>query len=339
MKTPGGTVRTISSRALVDACANLGVDTDQLLQSVGVERQVLQDSDARIPVETLAALWKRAYELSGDPHLALRAAEALPFGAYKVVDYMASSAGTIGEAFRKVSEYFPIINTTARLPIAVGDSSVTFGLEPAPGSPPVTRPYAEYTLAACYLRVRDAVGDFVPLRVEFSQPEPADTTEHRRIFRAPVRFGAARTQLVLAREVWDQRNAHPNPDLCAMLEEHARRLLAELPSEGIVGEVRRLTTAELKGGRPTLEHVSGLVSMSGRTLQRRLKQEGTSFGELLDWLRRGMAQAYLADEQISISEVSYLLGFSEQSAFQRAFKRWTGSTPVQFRKTTARSAS
>ena len=79
--------------------------------------------------------------------------------------------------------------------------------------------------------------------------------------------------------------------------------------------------------------------MSGRTLQRRLKEEGTSFGELLDWLRRGMAQAYLADDQISISEVSYLLGFSEQSAFQRAFKRWTGSTPVQFRKTTARFTS
>jgi hypothetical protein len=88
MKTPGGTVRTISSRALVDACANLGVDTDELLRSVGVERQVLLDSDARIPTETLAVLWKRAYELSGDPHLSLHAAESLPFGAYKVVDYI-----------------------------------------------------------------------------------------------------------------------------------------------------------------------------------------------------------------------------------------------------------
>jgi hypothetical protein len=115
------------------------------------------------------------------------------------------------------------------------------------------------------------VGDFAPLRVEFSYPEPPETSEHRRIFRAPVRFGAERIQLVLAREVWDQRNAHPNPGLCAMLEEHARRLLTELPSEGLVGEIRRLTTTELKGGRPTLEHVSGLVSMSGRTLQHRLR--------------------------------------------------------------------
>lgn len=339
MKVSGGTVRTISSRALVEACARLGVDTDRLLQGVGVTREVLQDSDARIPTATVAELWKRAHELSGDPLLALRAAEALPYGAYKVVDFMASSASSVGDAFRKVSEYFPLINTSARLPITVGDSTVEFGLEPAPGSPAISRPYAEYTLAACYLRVREAVGDFAPLRVEFTQPSPPDTSEHRRIFRAPVRFEAGRTQLVLSREVWEQANSRPNPELCAVLEEHARRLLAELPSDGLLGEVRKLTTEELKGGTPTLEHVASRVSMSGRTLQRRLKEEGTTFAEVLDWLRRGMAQGYLADEQISISEVSYLLGFSEQSAFHRAFKRWTGSTPVQFRRNAATPAS
>ena len=258
MKTPGGTVRTISSRALVDACANLGVDTDQLLQSVGVERQVLQDPDARIPTEMLTA----------------RDAAVRRVLAGRLLPPRERGRGRLRSPARRVlaSRARRHVRTPAHLP--------------GPGA----------------VRSR------------------ADPTR-------------------LAREVWDQPNAHPNPDLCAMLEEHARRLLAELPSEGLVGEIRRLTTAELKGGRPTLEHVSGLASMSGRTLQRRLKQEGTSFGELLDWLRRGMAQACLEDEQISISEVSYLLGFSEQSAFHRAFKRWTGSTPVQFRKTTARSAT
>ena len=335
----GGTVLTVSSRALVDACARLGVDVDRLLRTVGVERALLQDPDARLPATKVGELWRLAYELAGDPNLALHAAEALPHGAYRVVDFMAASAATVGVAFRKVSEYFPLINTAVTLPIDVGDSEVTFGAEPMPGAPPVSRPYAEYLFAACYLRVRAAVGEFAPLRVEFSHPEPADTTEHERIFRSPVRFGRVRSRLVLSRGVWDQPNSRPDLELCAVLEAHARRLLAELPSDGLLGEVRRLITAELSGGTPTLEHVAKLASMSARTLQRRLQEEGTSFADELDRLRRGMGQAYLADAHLSILEVSYLLGFSEQSAFNRAFKRWTGTTPMQFRKDGARAAS
>ena len=333
-----GTVRTVSSRALVDACAKLGVDTDTLLKTAGLERGLLQDPDARIPVAKVAELWQHAYALARDPHLALHAAEALPFGAYKVIDYMAASAATVGVAFHKVSEYFPLINTAVRLPIHEGRDEVTFGLESVPGSPAISLPYAEYVFAACYLRVRDAVGEFEPLRVEFTPGPPADSREHERIFRAPARFGCERNRLVFSQQVWRQRSTHPNLDLCGVLEEHAKRLLAELPADGLVGEIQKLTSEQLRGGTPTLEHVAKLASMSGRTLQRRLREEGTSFAELLDALRRGMAQTYLADAQIAISEVSYLLGFSEQSAFNRAFKRWTGATPLEFRRNTAKPA-
>ena len=203
-----------------------------------------------------------------------------------------------------------------------------------PGSPAVSRPYAEYTFAACYLRTRHAVGDFDPIRVEFTHSRPDDTSEHERIFRAPVHFECERLQLVFSRAVWEQpNNTKPNPDLCAVLEEHAKSLLADLPSAGLVGEARETTMAQRRGGTPTLEHVAQQLGMSGRTLQRRLKQEGTTFAKLLDDLRSGMARAYLADSQISLCEVSYLLGFSEQSAFNRAFKRWMGLTPLQFRQT------
>jgi AraC-like DNA-binding protein len=232
-----------------------------------------------------------------------------------------------------VSDYFPLVNTTVTLPITVGDSEVGVGIVAKPGSPAVSRPYAEYALAACYLRVRNAVGDFDPIRVEFSHEAPADTSEHERIFRSPVLFRCVGTRMVLSRSVWDQPNAHPDPALCALLEEHAKRLLSEVSRGGFGGEVRKTTLAQLRGGTPTLAHVAKRLGMSGRTLQRRLEEEGTSFAELLDELRRGMAQAYLADPQVSISEVSYLLGFSEQSAFQRAFKRWTGLTPRGFRRT------
>jgi hypothetical protein len=105
----------VSSRALIDACARLGLDTGQILQAARLDPITLQDPDARIPLEQVEALWKKAYELSNDPNLALHAIEVLPFGAYRVIDFLASSAPTVGAALAKVSDYFPLINGVVRL--------------------------------------------------------------------------------------------------------------------------------------------------------------------------------------------------------------------------------
>ncbi len=109
-----GTVLTVSSRALVAACERLGLDTETLLRTVGIQRETLEDPDARLQNREAGALWTKAYELSGDPVLSLHVAEACPLGAYKVIDYMASNARTVGEAFRYAARYFPLINTAVR---------------------------------------------------------------------------------------------------------------------------------------------------------------------------------------------------------------------------------
>ena len=118
-----GTVLSVSSRAMVDACARLGLDTTEILRAAKLDRATLDDPDARIPFEQVGALWQKAYELSKDPNLALHAIEVLPFGAYRVIDFLAASALTIGAALTKVSDYFPIINSLVRLPYAAGDRS------------------------------------------------------------------------------------------------------------------------------------------------------------------------------------------------------------------------
>src|SRR5512134_2164951 len=120
-----GTVLTVSSRALVAACERLGIDTDAMLRAVGIERLTLDDPDARLRNREASALWANAYELSGDPVLSLHVAEACPLGAFKVVDYIASSARTVGEAFRYVARYVPLINTAVRLTIDDAGDPVT----------------------------------------------------------------------------------------------------------------------------------------------------------------------------------------------------------------------
>jgi AraC-like DNA-binding protein len=318
---------------MLDACARLGLDTGPILAAANLDASTVQDPDARIPVEQVQALWQKAYELSNDPNLALHAIEVLPFGAYRVIDFLAVNAPTIGAACAKVADYFPLINGLVRLPYVVGADHVTFALEAASPSGAITRPYAEYTLAAVFLRTRIATNQRYPLvRVDFSHAPPPDTREHERIFECPVQFGATTCQLVIARDVWDTARAG-DPTLFSILDTHARMLLDQLPAQAdVAGRVRQAIEAELRGGDPKLESIARRLAMSPRTLQRRLRDEGVLFNDLLDTLRHRAAKSYLAQRDIAATEVAYLLGFAEPSSFNHAFKRWSGQTPTEYRR-------
>jgi AraC-like DNA-binding protein len=319
---------------MIDACARLGLDTGQILRAANLDPVTLQDPDARIPLEQVAALWQKAYELSGDPDLALHAIEVLPFGSYRVIDFLASSAPTIGAALAKVSDYFPIINAVVRLPYSIGDRYVTYGID-APSRPStITRPYAEYTLAAVFLRTRVATNQNYPLvRVELSHARPANTSEHERIFDCPVRFGADACRRVIARDVWDTARTGGDPVLFSVLETHAKMLLEQVPApDDIVGRVRARIDEQLRGGDPSLESIARQMAMSPRTLQRRLREHGVLFNDVLDELRFRAAKTYLAQRDVAGTEVAYLLGFAEQSSLNRAFKRWSGQTPTEYRR-------
>lgn len=328
-------VLSVSSRALLMACDRLGLDTEAILSSTGVSRKVIDDPDGRLAVGQVRALWAAAVAQSGDPDLALHAAEALPFGAYKVIDHLAASAPTIGRALHSVSTYFPLINTAVELPIEIGDDQVSFGAR-APHNPAaLTRAYAEYTFAAVYLRTRDAAGvPFPLLGVELSHAAPPKTSEHERVFGCPVRFDQPRCRMIVARSVWDMPTASAEPLLFQVLDEHASLLLERVPSRtGFAADVRAAIARELSGGDAGLDNVARQLAMSPRTLQRRLGELEVSYSDLVDETRRGLCMTYLSDSDVSLGEVAYLLGFSGQSSFTRAFKRWTGNTPTEYRRT------
>jgi len=208
----------------------------------------------------------------------------------------------------------------------------------APAHPALlTRSYTEYSVAAIVLHTRMATNQRYPLiRVEFSHPQPADVSAHARIFECPVVFGADAIRMILTREVWDTARAGDNPDLFAVLNAHARMLMDQLPPpDDIVGRVREAIDAELRGGDPKLESIARHLAMSPRTLQRRLKDRGIVFNDLLDAMRYRVARTYLAQGDIAGTEVAYLLGFAEHSSFNRAFKRWAGVTPTEYRRRAA----
>jgi AraC-like DNA-binding protein len=194
------------------------------------------------------------------------------------------------------------------------------------------RHVAEFIVAAWLVVARQATGrHLVPIEASFRHAAPGDLTEHRRFFGARVRFGGAANGLVLPRRLLDLPLVAAEPGLTAVLERHMRTLAERMPTvESLSARVRQIVAGALPEALGE-EAVARRLRISRRTLQRQLAVEGTSFRAVFDALRRDLATRYLHEREIGVAEVAFLLGFSEASAFHRAFRRWCGTTPASFR--------
>lgn len=329
-----GTVATTSTRALLLACEHLGVDTAALLRDVGLPDAAVHAPEGRLPADAVALLWQRALQKSGDRDIGLRAALAVPFGSYRVIDFLAASAPTVGEGLTRVARYFPLINSVLRWDVADGSNEVRMALTHVDPARDLPRPYAEYALTVTVRHCRAANGFDWPLReVCLAFPAPDSAAAHEAALGCPVRFAQPRHELVIDRATWDLPSRAASSELLRTLEQHADRLIASLQIDTQVqAQVARWLAEELRGGDPTLARIARRMAMSERTLQRKLSGEGTSFADVLDRTRRSCAEVYVRAPELPLTEVAYLLGFSEPSAFSRAFQRWYGVPPSHYRE-------
>ncbi|MGH7468350.1 MAG: helix-turn-helix domain-containing protein [Longimicrobiales bacterium] len=198
--------------------------------------------------------------------------------------------------------------------------------------------YVDYVFAALVSRIRMRIKpDLHVLRVELRQPEPPSTSPYVELFRATVRFGAPLDRLCFSELEWNAPTVSADTALARLLEEHARiqaqRMPQAAPSFRI--EVQKAIANVLPEGG-SAEDVARALHCSVRTLQRKLVATGTTFREVYETVRGQLAQEYLTDRKVSIAEVAFLLGFSDQSSFNRAFGRWTGESPGRWRRQRAR---
>lgn len=335
MPGPGVEVLAVASRAVLGAFEALGLDGDALLAEAGLTRAALEDPDRRIPAVAADGLWAAAATRAGDPELALRAAERLEFGAYRVIDHLAAHAPSLGRALERIATYFALVDPRAQLELDASDpAACRIRFRSAVAGLPIPLPAAEYTFAALLLRTRASLGfDFRPVRVEFAAPAPASQAAHERVFACPITFAAPDHAMWLARADCDRAPARrPDPSLFAVLDQHAALLHAGLPPlDQFLASVADAIRVELDHGDATLARVGKRLGMSGRTLQRRLEEHGARFGALVDEASADRARALLRDPGLGLGEIAFLLGFADQSAFTRAFKRWTGITPGRWR--------
>jgi len=203
------------------------------------------------------------------------------------------------------------------------------------GGPALPRHAAEFTWAWLVLMARRVTGaSIVPLRAAFGHAAPAQLGEHQRLLGVRPRFGVEVPQLTLARADLLRPSVRADEALAEILDSHAQALLARLPTAPeLLAQVRAAAQAELARGVLTVAAVARRLGLAPRTLQRRLAEEhDTSFQNVADEVRAELARRWLGDPALSVAEVAFALGFADQSAFHRAFVRWTGVTPGQFRR-------
>src|SRR4030095_3625648 len=207
------------------------------------------------------------------------------------------------------------------------------GHEPAALSVGVPRQHHECSLVVVLNTVRLMAGSlWAPLEVQFAHAAPADSSEHVRVFRAPVSFGCPTNAFVIEREFFDRPVPAADARLYPILRRYLDRVLKEMPREGgLLVTVRRAIGEAMRDGDPTLAPVAKKVATNPRTLQRQLKDHGVEFKRLGGDTRPPFSLNYLRDRKHTLTEIAFLLGYSEVSAFNRAFKRWTGSTPSDYR--------
>jgi AraC-like DNA-binding protein len=337
---PGPTVSVHYVRALLGAARALGADPQALLAAADLDPERLQDPDARLPVEALFAVWRHAPRLTGVPHFGLRAAQLAPVGALDVADYAMRACSTLREGLAKLLAYSRIHQTAAIATFEeqADQACVRWALT-ASAEGAVLQQGAPFVMAVTLSRLRQVSGvDIRPCEVRLRAPTPPDDKEHQAFFRCPVRWAPdeSANQLLLDRALLDLPILAADPALARLMDRCARELLEKLPlPETFLSAVRRLVVESLRGGVPAAGVVARRVGMTVRTLQRRLREEGTTFGDVVDEARRELALAHLSAPQPTIGEIAFLLGFSEPSAFHRAFRRWTGTTPSEYRRSRA----
>lgn len=311
-----------------------GLDRRDLLEQAGLTESDLVDPDARIPLLRLLALWQAVLKVLTGPDVGIRFGSEVLVRDVGLVGYLMLHSRTLREALERLARFGRILDDAYPPSLVVDGDRAEYSWEPYRRLLSGFERISDHELAAHLTVIREIVGlELRPVRVRLPYTEkPSSLAAHRDFFRAPLEFGAGHSGLVFKAEHLDLPIRSADEELGRYLESYAEEVLEDLaPEGGLLERVERALWAEMKEGHLDLESVASVLAMSPRTLQRRLRDTGTSFSALRDEFRRRMATRLLEDQELAVYEVAFLLGYSEPSTFHRAFRRWTDSSPRQYR--------
>lgn len=325
--------------AIARTLDTVGVPHERIFHQVGMDPAGLKAGGNRYSQEMVSRLWRAAVQETADPHFGLRVAEQIRPSTFNVVGYAMSCSATLGDALHRFSRYAKLISNSATVTITEkpGQLCVGFSFDTG-GAPPIFHTIDTVVAGLVCFSSWIAGEQVVPLKVHFKHQRPVDISEYARLLKCPIYFEQEEDGIIFDHVDMDRPVLSADEQLAALLDSMAITQMAQL-SERFSKKVRDCLLKQFAEGEISRRGTAELMHMTERTLLRRLKDEGTTFQEVLDRLREELAYEYLQRSDITVQTVSFMLGFSDASTFSRAFKRWTGRRPslAQQEKTTGRA--
>lgn len=315
---------------------HLGLDVDQALAAAGIAAEALADNGKRIPGEAHERLLQHLLQVSGDPLFGLHSARFVQPGSWSVLGYIAMNCATLGEAMGRIVPYEKLVGDmgVSRIEASAEHVRLIWSCRHRPAQ--IRRHMVESVLASWLIYARwIAESAHSPREVwfEHAQPDAVELADYQAVFGCPVRFEQPCNALIVPLEYLGVPLRQADASLLRTLEEHALALIAGLDDdEPLPRRVKNALRLLLKDGLPRKERVAEKFNMTVRTLQRHLQQADTSYQQILDELRRELAEHYLLRSDLAIQDIASYLGFTESRSFHRSFKGWTGQTPGEYRE-------
>ena len=301
--------------------------TAEQLSAIG-----LRDPDDRVPAARAHELLQAAFGRTQDYALGLKAARAITFGDCGALDYMMRSATNVRSACELATRYLRLINDAIDCRLDVQGERALWRMESRVTMPPIAE---DFLVAGLYrMHLSDWLGALPDLECWFTHEAPAQLDEYTNTFGSTrCRFSAPCSGFSFPRQCLDVPLSNADPKLHGVIRSLAEIKLAELPElQTFTQRLRFLLERELLEGKLSCKRIARLMHMSPRTLARKLEAEGTTFYELVDAVRKAAALNHVVRSDVALSELSFSLGFSHVASFHRAFKRWTGQTPADYRR-------
>ena len=309
-----------------------GHDPKALFSDAGIDPGLLNIPGARVPYASVSKIWAKATEIIDDPCFGLRVHKYWHPSYFHALGYAWLASHTLREAINRFVRYLRVVSEKVFLELEEDSDGFTFifdfdllGMR----IPAQIDMGMAMKIHMCRLNYGEGLK---PLSVNFIHAEPPCAEEYMAIFKAPVHFSSNRDSLTLSLADVDKELVGANPQLARLHDQVMIDYLGKLDGDNIVDRVTAVIIDMLPSGGVADEKVAKQLNMSVRSLQRRLKVVGTTFRTLLDGVRKKLATTYVRDQDIELVEVAFLLGYSDQSAFSRAFKRWTSYSPSELRK-------
>ena len=311
-----------------------GIDADTLLSRANIDPPLLDSPNNRISIELMDRIFKQAMALTKDENLGLHVGELYEPGSANILGHILMNCRTMREILLKFIEYNEILSGGFKINIShKKNGSIIMEYKIFHTDYSIIRQHVDYLLCGTIAIGSALVGRHItPLEVRFQHKAPQDITEYQRIFKAPLRFDQPMNALVYDKNFHEIPVSQANLELLIHFEQYAQQILSEIRSgKAFTKKISSLLVNELIKKQPTIKTIAEKLSMTVRSLQRRLDSENTSYRIIFNDVYKKTSISYLLHHELSVTEIAYLLGFSEPSTFRRAFKRWTGLTPNEYR--------